>query len=58
MKCRHCGEEIVQEQNPRGPETWREAGNGPWGCLQAAWDRDNPGEDDEPDFPYPPHEPA
>lgn len=63
MKCIHCGEEIVYEQNPQGPEVWK--GDPGWGCLQAAFDNyegervtDEWGNPDyEPDAPYPPHEP-
>lgn len=53
--CVHCGEELVDEPNPNGDETWRSV-EGPWGCLQAAYDRWN-GRGDEPPAPYPPHFP-
>lgn len=57
--CHHCGEPIAQEQNPNGPETWR-GEDGAWGCLQRAfdeWDGQPTDSGDEPDAPYPPHEP-
>lgn len=59
-RCIHCGEGLVFEQNPNGPEVWRSV-EGPWGCLQAAFDAwedyDGPDGDGEPDAPYPPHMP-
>lgn len=55
--CRWCGESIRREKNPEGPELWRSIDDGAWGCLQAAWNI-MPRGFDEPDVPYPPHQPG